>query len=207
MSMRAKKAADFLGVSSPTIRRWSQEGRIPFSLNAANQRVYDEKELIAFKNAQLGITPEEENEKIAFYVRSSNGDKASIDTQIRVLEQEFGVPVHVYSDKSSGLSDKRPGLNKMFKDAKNGDFNVVVSTHPDRLSRFGVEFVTKLLDEYRVKVEFSDTTIKSPNEELMSDFMALIASFSGKFYRLRGWEQQKKLLSKASEVISSSEKE
>ena len=28
----------------------------------------------------------------------------------------------------------------------------------------------------------------------MQDFMSLLASFSGKFYRLRGWEQRKKFL-------------
>ena len=28
----------------------------------------------------------------------------------------------------------------------------------------------------------------------MQDFMSLLASFSGKFYRLRGWKQQQKFL-------------
>lgn len=39
----------------------------------------------------------------------------------------------------------------------------------------------------------SDDT-KEPHEVLMQDFMSLLASFSGKFYRLRGWEQRKKFL-------------
>ena len=36
---------------------------------------------------------------------------------------------------------------------------------------------------------------------LMQDFMSLIASFSGKLYRLRGYDNQKKLLSKAGDYI------
>lgn len=40
-----------------------------------------------------------------------------------------------------------------------------------------------------------------PQEVLLQDFMSLIASFSGKFYRLRGYDNQKKLLSKAGDYI------
>lgn len=39
----------------------------------------------------------------------------------------------------------------------------------------------------------------------MEDFMSLIASFSGKFYRLRGYQQQRELLSTAEKKISEKE--
>lgn len=39
-----------------------------------------------------------------------------------------------------------------------------------------------------------------PQEVLMQDFTS-IASFSGKLYRLRGYDNQKKLLSKAGDYI------
>jgi hypothetical protein len=35
----------------------------------------------------------------------------------------------------------------------------------------------------------------------MEDFMSLLTSFSGKFYRLRGWEQQRKLVDKVSKNL------
>ena len=38
-------------------------------------------------------------------------------------------------------------------------------------------------------------------EQLMQGFMNLTTSFSGKFYRLRGYEQQRMVLRKASEHI------
>lgn len=41
---------------------------------------------------------------------------------------------------------------------------------------------------------------------IMQDFMSLIASFSGKFYRLRGYDSQKKLLSKAGDYIEQKQK-
>lgn len=43
--------------------------------------------------------------------------------------------VRVYSDKESGKDLKRPGLQKMLEDAKRGDFQAVVITKLDRLSR------------------------------------------------------------------------
>ena len=35
----------------------------------------------------------------------------------------------------------------------------------------------------------------------MEDFMSLLTSFSGKFYRLRGWEQQRKLVDNVSKNL------
>lgn len=40
-------------------------------------------------------------------------------------------------------------------------------------------------------------------EALIQDFMSLLASFSGKFYRLRGWEQQKRFLSDVNNEVRS----
>lgn len=39
----------------------------------------------------------------------------------------------------------------------------------------------------------SDET-KEPHKVLIQNFMSLLASFSGKFYRIRGWEQRKQFL-------------
>ena len=45
------------------------------------------------------------------------------------------------------------------------------------------------------------TQPKGPQEELLQDFMSLLASFSGKYYRLRGWKQQLNLLHDAENTI------
>lgn len=44
-----------------------------------------------------------------------------------------------------------------------------------------------------------ETTLQ---EELLQDFMSLIASFSGKFYRLRGYEQQQQLINKLQDTLN-----
>ena len=50
-------------------------------------------------------------------------------------------------------------------------------------------------------------TRQSPEDELLQDFMSLIASFSGKFYRMRGHAQQRALLQKAGAEINRREEE
>ena len=52
-----------------------------------------------------------------------------------------------------------------------------------------------------------DENDKSLTEELMQDFMSLVASFTGKYYRLRGYDQQRRLLKTAKENIDKKEKE
>jgi putative resolvase len=52
-----------------------------------------------------------------------------------------------------------------------------------------------------------DAEEKTPREELMQDFMSLLASFSGKFYKLRSLKHEKMLLNDASRELADREEE
>ena len=55
----------------------------------------------------------------------------------------------------------------------------------DRLARFGVGWIERYLSVCGVSVEvLHERGDKSLLEELMDDFMALLASFSGRFYQV-----------------------
>lgn len=201
-SIRVMDAAEILGVSGTTIRRWTNEGKIPYKLNAAKQRIYEIEDLEKLKpdyNENI------QEKKIAFYIRSSTGQEASITTQQNILTENYGTPTITAIDKCSGLKEDRPGLNKLFKAAENGEITDIYATYPDRLSRFGKKYIEKIFNIYKVQVHYLDKNDKTPYEELLQDFMNLLASFSGKFYRLRGWEQQKQLLKTAQENIKQKE--
>lgn len=106
------------------------------------------------------------------------------------------------SDSTSGLNENRPGLKRLIRDARKEKFNVVAVTYEDRLARFGVTYLRELLSGNSVDLEVLYDSVKySAEEELMSDFMALIASFSGRFYRLRSKASQRELLNKAGEAL------
>lgn len=194
--LKVKDVAAQLRVSGSTVRYYVNSGLLECNYTPKGQRVFTQNQVDTF----LG---KEENENVSvFYVRSSNGDKKTMLTQEELLKSEFGEPLKIYSDKASGLNENRKGLEKMMNDAKQGKFNVLCITNKDRLTRFGYKYIEEHLKTLNIEIKLvQEPKQKTLQEELLQDFMSLVASFSGKFYRLRGYEQQKKLLKKAEEQI------
>lgn len=203
MPVRVKDAAEILGISAVTVRRWCNEGRLEYSLSAAGQRLFDEKYLRSIVKKINNIEESEEPQKIVFYVRSSGGSDVSLETQIEKLTKSYGEAHKVFSDKSSGLNENRKGLKSLIEFCKKNDNVVIYISNKDRLSRFGFSYLLEVfnLTGSKVVVLDSDET-KEPHEVLMQDFMSLLASFSGKFYRIRGWEQRKKFLKDVNEEVA-----
>lgn len=196
--LRVSDAAKILQVSPATVRNWCNDGRLEHTRNAAGQRVFTRESLEHFVN------PEAPDGSIkVFYTRSSSGSDVSSETQNSVLTAEFGEPDKVFSDKASGLNERRRGLNAMLQFIQESTKPVeVCCTTPDRLSRFGVSYLEKLITAYGGTLTAAGSNeTKEPQDVLMSDFMSLLASFSGKFYRLRGWEQQRLLACKAVDEV------
>lgn len=194
MAIRVKDAAKILGLSPITVRRWCNDGKLKYTLSAAGQRIFDEDYLNSIKNK--ANSDHNTKSHIIFYARSSTKNDILVETQIKKLSENFGEPDVVFTDNASGLNENRHGLNKMIEHIINTDGDKVVCiTNKDRLTRFGFNYFVTLLKPHNcsIKVLDSDET-KEPHEVLMQDFMSLLASFSGKFYRIRGWEQKRKFL-------------
>ena len=113
-------------------------------------------------------------------------------------ESATGVVYRVYKDRGSGLRESRAGLDRMLDDAAKGRFTVVRVVWRDRLARFGVAWIERYLSAVGVKVEIlreqGDTSLV---EDLTDDFMALLASFSGRVYQLRSKQNQRRFLDDA----------
>jgi len=196
--LKVKDVAEQLNVSAHAVRLYTNNGELRFDTTPKGHRVFRQEYVDEF----LGITPDEKDKITVFYTRSSNGDKALMDTQEELLTEAYGMPMKLYSDKASGLSEKRRGLKNLIRDAKKGKFDTVCVTEKDRLTRFGYQYIEDHLDTLGVTIEvLGDSEKTTLQEELMKDFMSLIASFSGKFYRLRGYEQQRRLLKEAGDKI------
>ncbi len=81
---------------------------------------------------------------------------------------------------------RRRGLAKLFTLAKNGSIHTLLITHKDRLARFGLELLERILNDYVIRLEILYQPEKqSPQEELVTDLLSLISSFSGRVYGLR----------------------
>lgn len=211
MPIRVKEAAGILGVSPGTVRNWCKQGRLPYHLSAANQRIFDKQELVDFKLASLGKEVEKK-EKVIFYIRSSNGNDVTMDTQEKKLREEYGEPDCIIKDKASGLNENRKGIKKLLtiiasNPVDSSEKIKVCVTNRDRLSRFGVGYVEIFAPFHNTEIVILDSDdTKEPHEILLRDFMGLLASFSGKFYRLRGWKQQKQLIEKVSLEVENHER-
>lgn len=200
---RVSEAASLLQVSASTLRKYTERGLIECSRNHAGQRVYTPEQIKSF----LGNTGQTENisKRVVFYIRASDGSRTRLNTQKELLREEHGEPLRVYQDKASGLNENRTGLNSLLSRAKKNEFDVVAITAKDRLTRFGFSYLERWLNDYGVEILVLDNHEdhkETLEEELMKDFMSLIASFSGKFYRLRGNEQKRQLIAAARKQIS-----
>lgn len=192
--LRVHEVAEQLGVAATTVRRYQAEGRLTGNTTPGGQNYFTQEAVDSFK----GKTSEEIP---VFYCRSSSGSTQALQNQITLLTT-LTTPTHIYKDRGSGLNDNRPQLKKLLTDAQAGLFTTVYITEPDRLSRFGVTFIEQLLAKDNVQVKYHHEPDPTDlHTELLQDFMNLLASFSGRFYRLRGKEQKLQLLELAKQEI------
>lgn len=201
---RVSEAASLLHMSASSLRKLTEQGVVECSRNHAGQRVYTPEHIQSYLGEELPVMSNSTG-KFVFYVRASDGSQVRLDNQEQLLTKKYGEPERVFKDKASGLNEHRAGLKSLLNRAKKREFDTVIITAKDRLTRFGFTYLERLLGEYDVKIVVleSDNDHKdSLQEELLKDFMSLIASFSGKFYRLRGNDQRQKFLDTAKEQIN-----
>lgn len=200
--MRISEAAERLHVSRFTLRNYAREGKIHFDKTPGGQYVFTQEQLDEF----LGIEHAVNTDTMVFYIRDSAGHDGNLKAQQEKLTQLYGQPVKIYKDKASGLNEKRPGLKRLIEDCKHGRVETICITAKDRLTRFGYYYLEELFGLCGAKIMVLDSNIeKTPYDELMQDFMSLIASFSGKFYRVRSNQHKKMLLEKAAKELEEEE--
>lgn len=187
-----QEAADFLGVSAQTLRRWEREGRlIPDERTAGNRRRYD----LAKLRPELFHAPEVDRKTVAYARVSSHDQKDDLDRQRQVLElycARQGWTFEVVSDLGSGMNYHKKGLKRLLSDILEGRFGRLVITHKDRLLRFGAELVFAICEAKHVEVvilnQGEDSTFE---EDLAKDVLEIITVFSARLYGSRSRKNQK----------------
>lgn len=208
--MRVGEAAERLHVSRFTINSYVKKGLLEHDTTPGGQAVFTQAQLDKFLGKDTHNDDDDiKGKHIVFYVRDSTGIEGNIKAQVDKLKALYGEPECIYKDKASGLNENRPRLKKMIQDAEAGKIDVICITAKDRLTRFGYTYMEKIFEllDVRIKVLDKELVEKEPHEELMQDFMSLIASFSGKFYRIRSNRHKKMLLDRAREEIEAREAE
>lgn len=196
-------AAQELGISTKTLRRWADSGKIRFERSPTGQRRF-------FLADIKRITPRELNkldDRITInYARvSSHDQKEDLVRQVQVLEAfsaTNGWQFETIQDLGSGLNYQKRGLQKLLKRLLQGNVGRLVLTHKDRLLRFGAELVFAICEEFETEVVIINKTPEEPSfeQELVQDMIELITVFSARLYGARS-KKNKKLIDGISNVI------
>jgi putative resolvase len=203
MKISIAKAAEELGVSRDTLRRWEKSGKITVERTAKGHRRYNLATL-------LGASPRRDQSKkktLAYARVSSHDQKEDLSRQIQVLESfcaANGWTYEVIEDLGSGLNYNKRGLRNLIRSICLAQVDRLVLTHKDRLLRFGAELIFSLCEQFDIEVVIINKTENSTFEDdLVQDVLEIITVFSARLYGARSRKNKKLLdaLKEAAEKI------
>lgn len=92
----------------------------------------------------------------------------------------------VIKEIGSGLNDERQKLSELLNDDR---VTTVIVEHKDRLTRFGFNYISTLLDRLGCKILVVNAA-DTEKEDLMQDFISVITSFCARIYSRRKTRRQ-----------------
>lgn len=157
-------------VTIRTVWRWIEKGRLIIERTPTN-RIFIVEDL------------EEKPLSVAIYCRvSSSENKNNLETQkerlISYCNAKGWKVDKIVTEIGSGLNDTRPKLEKLLLDTT---ISIIVVEHKDRLARFGINYIQKLLEKDQRKIEIVNN-VDSDKEELIQDFVSIITSYCARIY-------------------------
>ena len=198
--LRVSKAAHELGLHPFTVRKWIKQGKI--------HAVWVGQEARVPRSEIERLVGKSDGRLLVLYGRvSGQGQIHDLDMQLARLQawsqaERAGKTPLILSDIGSGLKASRKHMNRLLKLVIEDQVAEIAVTYADRLTRFGQEYLQVLFDSFGVTFTVLEPDEdKTPEQELVDDLLALIASFSGRLYGMRS-HKQKELLKCAQAVIN-----
>ncbi|WP_143437747.1 IS607 family transposase, partial [Hydrocoleum sp. CS-953] len=184
--LTVSQAAELLGVSTKTIRRWETEGRIKSIRTEGGHRRFTVSNLIGNK---------QDNSLTVAYARVSSYDqKDDLERQKIVLEAycaKQGWSFEVISDLGSGLNYRKKGLIRLIKLICSEQVERLVLTNKDRLLRFGSDLIFTLCEIFGTEIVIINRSEDSTFEEVLApDVLEIIRVFSARLYGSRSNQNQ-----------------
>jgi putative resolvase len=163
------------GINYHTAYKWFHQGLIPNSIKLPTGTI-----LI---NEENNVKNKPEN--IVTYARVSNHSrKNELEYQVDRIAQycsSKGYRVNKqYKEIASGMNDNRLQLWKML----DSNPTIVVVENKDRLTRFGFNYLQKLLEKQGCKVEVMNLD-QEDETDLIKDLVSIITSFCCRLYGIR----------------------
>ena len=168
-------------VTQRTVWNWMAKGLVNFERTLTNRILI----LVDEDNPTI------KKRTVAIYARvSSSENKSNLERQKDRLisyANAKGYQIEkVISEIGSGLNDNRPKLEKLLTDKT---IDIIIVENKDRLARFGVNYIEKLLALDGRKIEIVNPQMNE-RDDLMQDFISIVTSFCGKLYGKRRTKRQ-----------------
>ena len=196
------EAANILGVSIQTLRRWELTGALIPARKVRGTRYYNYEALFGLKKNV------EDNLTVAYARVSSHDQKKDLERQVEALSSYCaakGWNYKIISDLGSGMNYRKKGLKQLLDDILERKIRRLVLTHKDRLLRFGAELIFSLCEVRQVEIVIINQGDEcSFEEELAKDVLEIITVFSARLYGARS-HKNKKLVEAAKLLIESDE--
>ncbi|MCD2519140.1 IS607 family transposase [Massilia sp. G4R7] len=184
-------AAQALGVSASTLRRWEATGKLIPNRTKGGQRRYD----LASMHPERYHSAPLARRTVAYARVSSNDQKGDLERQEHVLElycAAQGWPFEIITDLGSSMNYHKKGLRKLLGEILDGNIGRLVLVHQDRLLRFGAELVFAICQAKQVEVVIiNQGEDRSFEEELATDVLKIIKVLSARLYGSRRHKNQK----------------
>jgi len=176
------EAANLLGCSISTLRKWEASGELlPSRKTAGGTRYYAVADLLGLGDADSPTVG---------YVRVSSQDqRPDLQRQHDMVEAYCaakGWRSEIISDLGSGMNYNKPGLKRLLEMILRKQMRRLVITHKDRLLRFGSELVFALCAHQQIEVVIIHKGEQPTfEEELAKDVLEIITIFSARLYGSR----------------------
>ena len=174
MKYKVSQYAKKNGVCYRTAWNWVKEGKVKHETT---------------KTGGILIVEDEDkplNDAVAIYARvSSSENKDNLRRQRERLESYCAAKgykvLRVVEEVGSGLNDNRKKLESLLTDFA---IKKIVVEHSDRFSRFGMNYIVKLLKMQGRDIEVINEQA-TDRDDLMQDFVSIVTSFCARLYGLR----------------------
>jgi predicted site-specific integrase-resolvase len=175
MKYKISQYAKKHNVTSRTIWNWIKKGELEIERTKTGRILV----LDGMKDKDAPLV-------VATYARvSSSQNKNNLKTQQDRLNNYCAAKGYIVkksiTEIGSGLNDTRPKLEQLILD---NDIDIIVVEHKDRLARFGMNYIIKLLNANNRKIEIINET-DIDQYDLMEDFVSIITSFTARLYGKR----------------------
>jgi len=183
------QARALLNVTTQTIRRWANEGKIKFVRTPKGTRRYSKKNIYEILGKDLEV---KERQKIIYCRVSSKEQKHDLKRQVKYLQSLYPEYESI-TDIGSGIDWKRKGFKTILEQVISGNVEEVVVAHEDKLCRFSKKLIKWIFEKNKTKLTILDVEEEqSSDQEIAEDLLSIVQMYSRKYIMKKRYRDKTK---------------